>query len=253
MKFGGGLLALVMVVIVAGVCIRLGFWQLHRLEQRRQYNLAVAEAMQSPPLRLDASGLDSIRRQPADFVFRRAVATGAFEPGSEVLLRGRADGGRPGVHLISLLRIESTGEPLLVNRGWIPSADAATADPRPFRIAGTRTVEGMLQAMPPPDSDPSGLPIELPDTTISSYRRLTSQAFPPAVAGELPILYLQQVTGSGATASLPSPLPRPELTEGSHLGYAIQWFSFAAIAIIGFAVTVRLRLRKAESHHREGV
>lgn len=253
MKFGGGLLALLLVLIVAGVCVRLGFWQLDRLEQRRQYNRAVSEAMQDPPILLDAAGLDSISRNPSGFLYRRAVATGLFEPGSEVLLRGRAEGGRPGVHLISLLRLDGTGEPILVNRGWIPSADAATADPRPFRQGGPRTVEGILHAMPPPDSDAAGLPIQLSDTTISSYRRLTSEAFPPSVARELPALYLQQVTGSGAGAELPVPVPVPELTEGSHLGYAIQWFSFAAIAVVGFLITVRLRLRKAARNPEQGV
>ena len=31
----------------------------------------------------------------------------------------------------------------------------------------------------------------------------------------------------------PVPMPQEELTEGSHLGYAVQWFAFAAIAIVG--------------------
>jgi cytochrome oxidase assembly protein ShyY1 len=45
------------------------------------------------------------------------------------------------------------------------------------------------------------------------------------------------------TGDLPVPVPLPELSEGPHLSYAIQWFSFAAIALAGAAILVRREKR----------
>ena len=48
------------------------------------------------------------------------------------------------------------------------------------------------------------------------------------------------------SSQLPVPPTPPQLTEGSHLGYALQWFSFAAIGIIGYAFLMRSVLTDKE-------
>jgi cytochrome oxidase assembly protein ShyY1 len=37
----------------------------------------------------------------------------------------------------------------------------------------------------------------------------------------------------------PIPAPLPDTSEGPHLSYAIQWFTFAAIALVGYGLLVR--------------
>lgn len=252
MKSTGWLGALLLVIAVSAVCIRLGFWQLDRLAQRRAYNVAVVGAMERPPIPLDADAIASLRTDPSAHLYRRATAEGEFIPGTEIVLRGRSHAGRPGIHLVVAMRLAGKGV-ILVNRGWVPSPDATTLDPRPLHSPGRRVIEGLLQAMPPPDAELAPVTIQVADTSIVTYRRLGSAAFGDPLASQLPPLYLQALPSSEPAGEPPIPIPTPTLSEGSHLSYAVQWFSFAAIAIIGFLVTVRLRLRGGARMGSEGV
>jgi cytochrome oxidase assembly protein ShyY1 len=61
---------------------------------------------------------------------------------------------------------------------------------------------------------------------------------------------VQQLPDCASTASVaPSPFPRrlppPELTNGPHLSYVIQWFSFATIILVGTAALFRKKVRRA--------
>lgn len=244
--------ALLLVIAVSAVCIRLGFWQLERLAQRRAYNAAVVEAMERPPLELDGDAIAALQADPGDHLYRRATAKGELIPGSEIVLRGRSHRGQPGIHLVAAMRLADGGV-ILVNRGWVPSPDATTLDPRPLRVPGRRIVEGLLQAMPPPDAELAPVSVEAADTAIVTYRRLGAAALDTPLAAGLPPLYLQVLPSSPAPAEPPIPVPAPTLSEGSHLSYAVQWFSFAAIAILGFLITVRLRLKASAGTAAKGV
>jgi surfeit locus 1 family protein len=50
---------------------------------------------------------------------------------------------------------------------------------------------------------------------------------------------------SAAPGSLPRRLPPPELTNGPHLSYVIQWFSFAVIILVGSIALFRAKARPA--------
>lgn len=240
-----GLGAALLALVVASVCIRLGFWQLGRLEQRRSLNFVIERAMALPPLQLDQRLLDSIARDPVPFVYRAARISGRYEQSGEVLLRGRSHAGSPGVHLVAPFRMAGDSSLLLVNRGWLPSPDGATVDPRGYRDTAEVTVEGILQLVPAAASGAIHAPIALPDTQIDSYRRLDRPTLTRVLGTEPPPVYLQR-TPSASVAAPPIPVPHPTLDGGPHLGYAIQWFAFAAVALIGFAVTVLVRRRKPE-------
>ncbi len=38
---------------------------------------------------------------------------------------------------------------------------------------------------------------------------------------------------------MPQPVARPELSEGSHLSYAVQWFLFSCAVAVGWVLAVR--------------
>lgn len=237
----GGLLALT----IAVVCVRLGFWQLERLDQRQAFNVSAAGGLELPPIVLDSAALARIRLDPAAFVQRRAVALGRYSPGAEIVLRGRSHAGRPGVHLASVLYLMEEEDALIVNRGWVPSPDAATVEPRAFTESGVQRIEGVLQLVPHAGAEAAPVSVELEDTSIGTFRRLDYTTLAAMIERPLLPLYLQAVPGDDD--GFPIPVPLPTFDEGPHLGYAIQWFSFAAIAILGFTTLVWLRMRSGRS------
>ncbi len=224
----GHLLALGLVVLF----VNLGFWQLRRLDERREYVTQVTERAELPPVDLRTA------LQGELLEYRPVTATGEFDPSEEVLLRGRSLGGQPGYNVLTPLLLDD-GTAVLVERGWVsygtesvPVVDA----PPP---AGTVTVTGRLRAPDAPTpgtvgprdpeegeltqtyyADPDRLQPQMPYDLVPAYVELTSVA-PPHPQDS------------------PLPLPEPELGEGPHLGYAIQWFSFAAIGIVGYYFLMR--------------
>ena len=228
-----GALAAAFVLAMCAVCVRLGFWQLDRLEQRRARNAAQEAALAQPPVELDAASAAAIRRDPARFVGRRVRVRGTYAPGGEVVLRGRVHEGRPGVHLATPLAVEGGGALVLVNRGWVPSPDAATVDAARYAEPGVHAVDGILQEIPATDDggEPSG-----PDGA-RTFRRLDRAALRNSIGPALLPLYVQQLPSSDESRRGPPvrvALPPPG--EGPHLGYAVQWFSFAAIGVIGLGI-----------------
>lgn len=237
-----GILAAVFVLLVAAACVRLGLWQLDRLEQRRARNAAIRAAGALPLVRLD-SAAPAPAADPRAFAWRRAEAAGRYHHAGDMVLRGRSRGGRPGVHLVSPL-VLADGRVVMVNRGWVPAPDGSTADVRPLRTTGPVRVSGAL--LPLSSGADRGLPIPGggagADTT---WRRVDLAAARERGPGPVIPLLLQQLPAGGAEGPPPVPEPLPELSEGNHLSYAVQWFSFAAIAVAGFLVMALRRPKSA--------
>lgn len=219
-----GLIAALLIIVVAAVCIRLGFWQLDRREARLALNAGIAERMEAEPFRLDRAPMDT-----TGLTYRRVVIAGRLDADRSVVLAGRSYQGSPGAHLLVPLRPGDTA--LLVNRGWLPAPDAASVDVEAVAIDGDVEVAGVLLPFP-------AVTVEAGD----GFRRTWYRFAGDAIRGQYPYpvapLYLQATsrpTGPAApdTAGLPIVLGPPSLDAGPHLSYAVQWFSFAAIFLVG--------------------
>lgn len=236
MKFSArGVLAALFVVVVAAVCVRLGLWQLDRLAQRRARNAGIQAATAMPPLTLSPATFDSLRLRPEAYAWRRVRATGRYDHAADVVLRGKAREGMPGVQIATPL-ILADGRAVVVLRGWAPSPDGATADTRALRLRADTaiTVEGLLQPIGA-EAD-RGLPIAGRAGADTTWRRLNLLALRERRPGtELLPLNIQRLD-SDLSDDPAAALPMPEISEGSHLSYAVQWFSFALIAVVGFLV-----------------
>ena len=222
------------------MCVRLGFWQLDRLDQRRARNAVVLAGMRQAPRPVDAALAAEMGRDPGRLVYRRVTARGRFLSESEFVLRGRVEYGRPGVHLATPLLLEGDSAILLVNRGWVPAPDGATPERAAAPPAGAATVEGILQEVPV-TQDRGGRSVSARGDT--TYRRLDRAVVQARLPRPVLPMYLQVVGDTGAAVRaagiLPVAVPPPPLDEGSHLGYAIQWFSFALIGVVGLFILLR--------------
>jgi surfeit locus 1 family protein len=229
----------VVVVALAALFIILGFWQLGRLEERRVENAVGESRFAEEPQDL-ASLLEGAGDDAETLQFRRATFTGEYKPEDEVLVRSQVYQAVSGFHVITPLMGED-GTAILVNRGWVP----LDADEVPVTVAsppeGEVTVTGWVRpaqtrgALGPTDSEEGRL------VTMS---RVDIERIQQQVPYPLEQLYLSAL--EGAEGELPVPAPGPTFDdEGPHLGYAIQWFSFALIGVVGYFFLMRRAVRRS--------
>jgi surfeit locus 1 family protein len=207
------------------MCIRFGIWQLHRLEQRRARNATAHARLREMPMRITASLLDS-----TGLIFRRATVSGLYDDERTIIVAGRSLNGAPGVHIFTPVRIG--GAAVLVNRGWMPSADAAHLDSAALRESSPENVAGVILDVP---HDPRGAG---PDT-LNAFRRVWYRPDIVALRRQYPYPlanYVLQILPAPDAPDYPVRLQPPALTEGPHLGYVIQWFSFAIIGVTGWLI-----------------
>ena len=238
MNLSGRNIALVIVaVLLAGVFSRLGFWQLDRRAERLARNGAIPERSALPPLDWTRGDM------PADttgLVWRRVRVAGAFDRGREIILRGRTFEGRPGVEMLTPLRVEDAH--VLVIRGWMPAPDGIRPDldtswPRGWDDEASVAFDGRLV---PPAYGRAGEPLRV---RLGDREHLVfAGADPDAVERELPYalapFVIRMNPELGDVAGLIQPPPQSP-GAGPHLSYAIQWFAFAAIALGGTGLLLR--------------
>jgi len=218
------------VLTLAGVATfaRLGFWQLGRLAERRAYNAHLEERLAAPPVLVTSLSADS-----ATGHYRRVSARGVFDFSAQVALAARSSQGSPGVHVLTPLRL--AGDTIvMVNRGWVYSPDAQTVDLANWREheGDTLTVVGYAETWTGRETAP------LPPA-LRTVRTLDSAAVAARVGAPILTYYVVQTSGPVASAASPVRLGEPTLDEGSHRNYAIQWFSFTLIALVGGTLLVR--------------
>jgi surfeit locus 1 family protein len=231
-----GVVATVVALSAAALCVRLGFWQLDRLHERQARNEAVRAAQLRPPVPLDSAAFAVAASDAAAWEWRPVEASGSYRHEGDMVLRARARDGRPGVHLVSPLVLPD-GRVVMVNRGWVPAPDGATADVRALRTAAPVRVRGVLRAMQA--GADAGMPASGRAGRDTTWRRVDLAVARVRAGGPVLPLVLQQLPSSADPADPPLPEPLPELSEGNHLSYAVQWFSFAVIALVGLVVLLR--------------
>jgi surfeit locus 1 family protein len=238
-----GVIGTIAIAIVIVLCIRLGFWQLDRLRQRRALNVRIATRLTAPAI-ADAGAL----ADTAGVIYRVFTARGTYDNARSIVLPGRSYRGSPGVHVLSPLRLVGRSDAVLVNRGWIPSADAATVPLEQFAQLDTLTVRGLV--LPFPGAGQSLAPAaRAASSADTGFRRTWFRVDAAALRAQYPYPLLpvtvQELPAANADR-YPVRLEPPALDEGPHLGYAMQWFSFALVGVIGWLALV-LRRRGARA------
>jgi len=222
------LLPIIATALFAVVCTRLGFWQLSRLDQRRAFNAQLAARLAATP-----SPIAALPNDTAAGHYRRVSAHGVFDYSRQVVLATRSSMGSPGVHLLTPLRLDD-GTIAMVNRGWVYAPDAITIDAAKWREheGDSVTVSGYAETWSSRERTP------LADAQ-RAVRALDSSRVAQLVGAPVRPYFVAQTSDSATASGKPVRLGEPELAEGSHKGYAIQWFSFALVALIGGGLLAR--------------
>lgn len=177
---------------------------------------------------LDTVQLDTLPAETArGLAYRPARAGGSWDFQREIVVVARSHEGIPAVHVVTPLRLD-TNRAVLVERGWVPAPDARGVDLARLREPDSGAVTGLLlEGSGRADDVGSGWPV---------YVRAVN---PAVLAGRfpydvLPVLLRRGVVGPSELR----PIPPPELSDGPHLSYALQWFAFAIIAVTGSVILV---------------
>jgi surfeit locus 1 family protein len=227
----------VVVGVIAVVFINLGFWQLGRLEERQLENAIAESRYLAPPEELGTL-LAAAGEDHESLRYRRAVVTGSYDAGHELLTRNQVYRDQAGFHVVTPLVTEDGGS-VLVNRGWVPlpldTPPVAEAAPD----AGELSVTGWIN---PTQTRPPLGPTDPADGVLGTMNRIDIERIQQQVPYDLAPVYLV-LEGDGGD-ELPVALPPPEFEdEGSHLAYAIQWFGFTLTGVVGYYFLVRKNLR----------
>lgn len=228
------LLSHLLVIGLVVVTANLGFWQLDRLDARRAYNAVVAARADEPVVTLaTALGVLEGGGMPEDLRHTRVAVSGTWVDGAQVYLANRSMDGVPGVHVISLLRIDGLVPRVVVDRGFVHRGLFLEGDSASWAPA-TADVElsGSLD-VPRTGERGSGAEVDRIDLVALSERWGTSLA---------PMWI--RASGDG-TSGIPVAAPVVDLGAGSHLSYAVQWFVFTLIGLGGYPL-VLLRLARRD-------
>ena len=229
------LLVLALMMVLA----RLGFWQLDRLGQRRANNAIVAAALAASPLDLFGATLPDDLSTLKD---RQVTATGEYDLDNQLVLKVQNWDGRAGAHLITPLLLADGETAVLVDRGWIPEVENNPVDRAKYDVTGPVTVEGyaaLSQALLHREA-------VVPEGPQTEWYRVDIAAIQPQMPYRLLPIYALQAPEDNQELPYRRE-PEIDLSEGSHLGYALQWFTFSLGLGIAYVIYVRKNMLEGDS------
>ena len=217
---------------------RLGVWQLQRLTERRAQNVVIASRTEQAPVVITGAPINVEMLE-----YRRVNVRGTFDFANEIALRTQSRNGVAGVEIVTPLRISGTDQSVLINRGWVPLLQYDATAFQQYAVPGEVKVEGILRKPQPQTAAIGPIDRQPKDGRLETWFRVDVVRIGEQVPYPLLPFFIEQLPGSDGPI-LPHAQPDIQLSEGSHLSYAIQWFSFALIALGGYTTFVATRTRR---------
>jgi cytochrome oxidase assembly protein ShyY1 len=212
------------VVVLAYATWWLGRWQFHRLADRKDDNAVVERNEAAPPAPV-GDVLAAGRDVDEDDEWRVVTATGTYLTDETVVVRYRTREGNSGVDVVVPLQ-PADGPALLVDRGWLATGNSgAVPDAVPDPPSGAVTVTGWVRA------DATGSSTHVTD---GSTRAISSAEIGPAIGRDVygGFVDLRSEDPEPATPLMKAELP--DLSNGPHFFYGLQWWFFGVLAVFGF-------------------
>jgi len=225
-------------LVIVGVGIALGNWQVRRAAEKMAIAGAIGEQGSLPPVVMGAGGgVHGHDRVDTGVhpTYRRVLVTGQFVKEWPVFLDNRPYAGRAGLYLAMPFKIAGSERHVLVLRGWLPR------DPREYgRLPeyatpqGATTIEGIIVAK-------AGHVMQLgtaaPVKPGAIVQNLEVDEVARASGLQLEPFFVQQTGPQAAGDALVRDWPAPDTGVDKHRGYAVQWYALAAMAALFFVIT----------------
>jgi cytochrome oxidase assembly protein ShyY1 len=228
------------VLVLAGVCVQLGRWQFHRLDERKARNDVTRTNLAAPPAPLDQIvGPNGVVGD--QHAWRTAVVTGRYDASKQIVMRYRNVNDRPGFEIVTPLML-SDGKAVLVDRGFLARQGAELAPLNvPAVPTGEVTVTGRLQRSERGGHTTGGTPDD------GTARLINGPDFAKALGLNLYDGYLMLDKQEPANDAAFGKFPGPEIDDGPHFFYGLQWWFFALLALGGLVYFSRQQVREANA------
>lgn len=234
------MLFLGIVALLAYLAWWLGEWQFHRLEDRKDRNEHASANLTMDPVPVDQV-LSAQTPVSKSAEWSRVEVTGEFQPEDTVIVRYRTRDGAAGVNIVTPVRLAG-GAGVLVDRGWMATdnvGNALQAAPEP--VSGPVTVVGWVRG------DGTGSSTHVEDHGV---RAISSRSIGETVGYPLLQGFVEAESQTPPATDDLIATPPPDLGEGPHFFYGLQWWFFGLLAIFGFGYLAYDEARKAKRKHQ---
>jgi cytochrome oxidase assembly protein ShyY1 len=218
------------VAVLAWAAWLLGEWQFHRLADRKERN-AIVERNTSAPAAPVSEVLEADRPVSASEEWRVVTATGRYATDDTVIVRYRTRDGASGSDVVVPL-VTGQGPSLLVDRGWLATDNSGEVPVDvPAPPSGEVTITGWVRADATGDS--TVVSAGATSDTLST-RAISSDRIGETIDRELYGGFVDLRSETPASGTPLEPAEPPELDNGPHFFYGLQWWFFGALALSGF-------------------
>ena len=226
-QFSPGFWPTLATLLVFPLFIRLGFWQLDRASQREQGHAQFVQRQQDPAI--DLNNPDALRLEKAKLLWRNANVRGRYA-NEHITLDNQVVNEEPGYFVFTPFRLADTELWVLVNRGWVPVGDDRSKLPEITVPTTEAKITGVINDAPPKGLFLDNAPIE---TMAPSVYRVQNLDFGKlAVLTKHDLLPYIIALAPDAENGYVRVWHIPGSGREKNLGYAFQWFAFAALLLV---------------------
>ena len=222
--FFKSLIALLLIIF----CLWATQWQYHRGMDRHDRNTIISERIAQSPIDLGA-----VRGNLPNYEWQTVSASGIFDTEKQILLRNRYNEGKYGYEVLTLFR-STQNKSFWVDRGWVQAGATATTPPVVTAVPTSEvSITGRLRL---DSSLPRGSFFALPGKGEGLVSELNAQS-----QLDTEKFYIDLLSGSDTSLTPEVTAQLPELSDGPHMAYALQWIFFGGLVIYGRILIRRTR------------
>lgn len=217
-----GILPYIVAVILIGLFVRLGVWQLDRAEEKQAIFAGYDQAVRAPATRVAHGDALASQARYSRVSFRAAPIDSPL-----IILENRVVDQTPGIHLLQAVRLDD-GALVLVNHGWLEKRAHSTQLDIPDRQTGEQVYQGLVDRLPATGFKLGELPRHHPEALRYSVPRIEAPWLQALFGAEIDRVVLLTEPQAPWRREW-----RPDLMSVErHKGYAVQWFSLAAAVLL---------------------
>ena len=218
----------VVALLLVVFCLWGSQWQYHRGVDRHARNAVIEERIAKPSIELKTMTGDV-----AEYEWQTVSVAGVFDTEKQILLRNRYNDGKYGYEVLTLFK-SIDNKNFWVDRGWVQAGATASTAPVVTPLPqGEVSITGRLRL---DSSLPRGSFFALPGngqglvSELNAQSQLNTEKF-----------YIDLLSGSEPTLTPEVTAQLPELSDGPHMAYALQWIFFGGLVIYGRILIRRTR------------